>query len=355
VAARIKCCIFCGGAFTGQKRNFEHIIPAWLVEEADLRRRDMPVRLPGISREIPMSRIGLKVCKACNDVDSDLEARAKDAYQAINAGQDLTDSHLQALLDWLDKVRVGLWLWLFEQVSEEFKAAEPKFRINGRLARKDRMVLIQRYPEGPPMRGLALHGVGEFFMGLPSAIGMLINNVALTSASSDFLVLRHIRDVRVLQRHTTGNLTGFELVADALNEPRLKFLGGASIFAQCIMPDEDFPTFGIPAKAASPHAPGWSESGILRLDQDLRETSEASASVPIFTGNVAANEILMERNVYQAAGYLVRDLKRADPRALDDSATAALTKDMRRALAEITEGTRELDLEYQMLTGLRLH
>lgn len=77
VTARVKRCIFCGTPFSGQKRNFEHIIPAWLVEEADLRKRDMPVQLPGISRKVSMSRIGLKVCKICNDADSRLEAQAK--------------------------------------------------------------------------------------------------------------------------------------------------------------------------------------------------------------------------------------------------------------------------------------
>lgn len=324
------------------------------MEEADLRRRDMPVRLPGISRKIPMSRIGLKVCKSCNDMDSDLEARAKGAYQAIKSGQDLTDANLHSLLDWLDKVRVGLWLWLLEQVGEEFKLAEPKFRINGRLARKDRMVLIQRYPEGPPMRGLALHGVGEFFLGLPSVIGLLINNVSLISASSDFLILRHIRNVRVLQTHTSGDLTGFELVAGADNEPRLKLLGGASIFAQCILPDESFSTFGIAVEMASPHISGWSESQIFRLGQDLCETTQSSASVPVFMGNVAANAILMERNVLQTAEYLVRDLQLGNASELDDDATAALSGEMGSALSEITAGKRRLSLDYQMLTGLRL-
>jgi hypothetical protein len=36
VTGRTRNCIFCGAEFTGQKRNFEHIIPAWLVQEADL-------------------------------------------------------------------------------------------------------------------------------------------------------------------------------------------------------------------------------------------------------------------------------------------------------------------------------
>ncbi|KQS49496.1 hypothetical protein ASG20_10880 [Sphingomonas sp. Leaf198] len=349
-----KSCIFCGAAFAGQKRNFEHIIPAWLVREADLRSRDMQVELPGISRKVAMSRIGLKVCKGCNDADSDLEARAKEAYLAVKGGEDLSDAHIYAMLDWLDKVRIGLWLWLIEQVGEEFRTGAPKFRINGRLGRKDRLLLIQRYPEGPPMRGLALQGLGEFYIGLPSAIGLLVNNISLTSISSDFLALRHIRNVRVLQSSTMGDLTGFSLVPDAVDEPRLKLLGGASTFAQCILPDADFAEFDIPVHASSSREPGWSVSPVLRLDGNLREAAPATASVPVFTGNVAANSVLMERNVYEAAAFLIRDLQRADNHELDTEAKEALSTDLRNALASVEAGRRELGMEYQSLTGLQL-
>lgn len=294
------------------------------------------------------------MCKSCNDEDSDLEGRAKDAYLAVKAGAVLSEAHIFVILDWLDKVRVGLWLWLIEQVGEEFRTGAPKFRINGRLGRKDRILLIQRYPERPPMRGLALLGLGEFFIGLPSAIGLLINNISLTSVSSDFLVLRHIRDVRVLQSSTMCDLTGFSLVPAAVDEPRLKLLGGASTFAQCILPEADFAEFDIPVHDASSREPGWSVSPILRLDGNLRETASATASVPIFTGNVTANLVLMERNVYEAANFLTKDLQRADTRELNMEAKAALSNDLRKALASIGAGRRELGAEYQSLTGLQL-
>jgi hypothetical protein len=351
--ARVKRCIFCGSPFTGQKRNFEHIIPDWLVKEADLLKRDMLVQLPGISRKVSMSRIGLKVCKICNDTDSALEAQAKIAYLAIKAGKNLTGDQISSLLDWLDKVRVGLWLWLIEQLGDK-AGAEPKFRVNGRIARKDRMVLVRRYPVGPSMRGLGLFGLGQFFIKLPSAIGLLINNIFLISISSDFLVLRHIRDAGVLQTHGADHLTGFELVANTTDEPRLALLGGSSIFAQCIMPDEDFQIFGVPVENASPHIAGWSESTILHLDDTLREDLVASTSVPVFIGNIAANTTLMERNVFQAAEYLLRDFQRADASHVDEKAAATILADIRRALHEISDHREELNAEYRALTGLQL-
>lgn len=353
MTARAKRCIFCGKPFTGQKRTFEHIIPAWLVEEADLRKRDMFIQLPGISRKIGMNRIGLKVCKTCNENDSSLEAEAKIAYLAIKAGDELTDDHVRCLLDWLDKVRVGLWLWLIEQLGDQ-AGAEPKFRVNGRIARKDRMVLVRRYPEGPPMKGLGLFGIGEFFLKLPSTIGLLANNIFLTSISSDFLVLRHIRDVRVSQTHGAGDLTGFELLANAPNELRLGMLGGPSIFAQCIMPDETFNRFEIPVHHASPEVEGWSESMILRLDDTLREDRSAPKLVPVYVGNIAANTTLMERNVFQAAEFLVRDFQRASTSQIDRETAAAISEDIRNTLREITAYRDVLNREYRALTGLQL-
>lgn len=354
MTSKTKKCIFCGAEFSGQKRNFEHIIPTWLVKEADLRNRDMQVQLPGIKRKIAMSRIGLKVCEGCNDADSDLEGRAKDAYLKIKAGDDLSDAQVFAMFDWLDKVRVGLWLWLIEQVRDDFKAGEPKFRINGRLARKDRLLLIQRYPEGPPMRGLAFQGIDNFFIGLPSAFGLLINNISLINVSSDFLVLRHIRDVQLLQTLTMSDLTEFSMAPGTPDDPRLKLLGGGSMFAQCIMPDESFAEFDIPVQSASPHESGWSLSTILRLNGNLCEDPTALASVPVFTGNIAANSVLMERNVYQAAAFLVDDVQRAEVSNLTPEAKAALSKNMKEAFAAINASRRKLEAEYESLTGLQL-
>lgn len=353
MAVREKRCIFCGNIFTGQKRNFEHIIPAWLVKEADLGKRVMPVRIPGISRDVPMSRIGIKVCRTCNDADSELEGHAKIAFLAIKEGAELTDTMALVLLDWLDKVRLGLWLWLFEQLGEK-ALSEPKFRINGRLGRKDRMMLVQRYPEGAPMRGLGLLGMGRFFMGLPSTMGLLINNILLVSVSFDFLVLRHIRDVRIQQTHGTDEFTGFDLSGNAQNEPRLAVFGGPSIYAQCILPNENFEDFEVPIKAVSLRAEDWSESPILRLDERLHLTADVSATVPLFTGNIVANTILMERNVYLAAEYLMQDFQRADNRLLDPDSASAVKLDTRAALGEIRAGRAALDENYRRATGIQL-
>lgn len=183
---------------------------------------------------------------------------------------------------------------------------------------------------------------------------MLINNILLVSISSDFLVLRHIRDVRIQQTHGTNEFTGFDLSGNALNEPRLAVFGGPSIFAQCILPNENFEDFQVPIEAASLRAEGWSESPILRLDERLHQTADGSATVPLFTGNVVANTILMERNVYLAAEYLMQDFQRADKCLLDADSASAVKLDTRAALGEIRAGREALDENYRRETGIQL-
>jgi hypothetical protein len=346
----IKRCIFCGEAFTGQKKNFEHIIPRWLAEEADLNRRDMEVNLPNRTLKVGMGRIGLKVCTTCNDADSGLEGAAKQAYLALKAGADLTDDEIHTLLDWLDKIRVGLWLWLIESTKD----GRPKFRINQRIAVKDRLLLVRRYPEGPPMKGLSIMGLGEFFLGMPSAMGLLINNVAVVSLSTDFLVTRHIRDVKVKMTFGGGDQDGFDFIGDHPNEPRLSMLGGPSIFGQCILPTDDFATLAIPVRGASKAHEGLSESVILRFDAQLREAPGAPTNVPTFDGNVYANTVLMELNVMAAAGYMVRDLQRSETGLIDADYLRTITRNTAIALGEIDDSIEVLKHDYLATTGLRL-
>lgn len=76
-------CIFCGKLFSGQKRNFEHVIPTGLVKEADLSKKTSPIDFPSRQFNAAMSRIGGKACEACNSAISDLEGRPRAAYVKV--------------------------------------------------------------------------------------------------------------------------------------------------------------------------------------------------------------------------------------------------------------------------------
>src|SRR5579864_3771676 len=100
-------CVFCGLSFKGQKRNFEHVIPTWLVNEADLRRRTMSVNTGSKTLTVAMNRLGSDSCEDCNGKSSNLEGAARAVFSKIDNGQALLEADALVLLDWLDKVRVG--------------------------------------------------------------------------------------------------------------------------------------------------------------------------------------------------------------------------------------------------------
>jgi hypothetical protein len=148
-------CCFCGKSFTGQKRNREHIISDWLVREADLKKRTMSVHIGGHTFQAAMKRIVGDSCETCNSAFSALEGQAQTAFSKVKKGDLLLEQDAEALLDWLDKVRVGNWLWLLG-VSKNHIRITPKFHIDARVGRKDRIVMVARYPARPEMKGLVL-------------------------------------------------------------------------------------------------------------------------------------------------------------------------------------------------------
>jgi hypothetical protein len=351
--AWVKRCMFCGQAFSGQKKNFEHIIPRWLTEEADLRKREMKVILPGIERDVGMGRIGMKVCETCNSERANLEADAKAVFIALKSGHALQDPEVRILLDWLDKIRVGLWLWLVENTKDSF-GTRPKFWINQRIAYKDRVVLVKRYPQGTQMRGLAFWGLGTYFIGLPSALGLLINNIALVSISADFFVTRHIRDVRVRMTYGTDQTDKFEVLPGYSEEPRYRILGAPSIFGQCIAPTDVLTELNIPILSKSLIHNGWSESPIIGLDNRLREVPSASTRIDTFDGNVLANTTLMDLNTVGATSYLLQMLSGAAAGEAEPLKRAQRASHTEIASAFAKAHLASLKEQYFRATGLML-
>lgn len=300
-----------------------------------------------------MNRIGMKVCEACNSERAGLEADAKRAFFALKSGHALVDSEIRSLLDWLDKVRVGLWLWLVENTKDSI-GVQPKFWINHRIASKDRVVLAKRYPEEPRMKGLALWGLGTYFIGLPSAVGLLINNIALVSISSDFFLTRHIRDIRVRMTYGANLLDKFEILPGYADEQRYALLGNPTVFGQCILPTEILTELDIPSLSESATHKGWSESPIIRLDNKLREMPSASTCTDLFAGNVLTNATLMELNVVEATNYLLHTLGGAinGEKYLFDPALRDIHFDHAKASAKYH--LVQLKEKYYHVTGLQL-
>jgi hypothetical protein len=140
-------CIFCGATIRKAVRSKEHVIPMWLLEATGDPHRKIRIEFdPDTGADIirPASTFHFPACVTCNkSYGTDLEAKAQRAVRELSRRQTLTVSQCYGLLDWLDKVRVGLWLG-YHQLHKDFFT--PKFRIDGRIAKKDRIAIISVDP-----------------------------------------------------------------------------------------------------------------------------------------------------------------------------------------------------------------
>lgn len=243
---------------------------------------------------------------------------------------------------------------MVEQTKQK-SGIRPKFRVNDRASSKDRVLIAKRYSPEPDMRGLAFSGLGlPFFLGLPGVFGMLINNVFIGSASGDFLVLRHIRDVRVDITYGAGDadllvpLTGYSA------EPRISLLGGPSIFGQCVMPTEAFDEHAVSIRSASGVHEGISEGAIMSLDSSLRNPMAGPMNVPLWQGNISANKALMDLNIVKIEEYLVKDWLRGNMDALEDERASKIKTNSNDALQQLELASMLSKLEYLRETGIKL-
>ncbi|MGO2707347.1 MAG: hypothetical protein ACTJE5_25240, partial [Pseudomonas helleri] len=114
-----------------------------------------------------------------------LEGEVRPIIEALLERDYLSVANYCTLLDWLDKVRVGLWL-NYHLLMGNPTGITPSFYINSRLRKKDRFVAI--YPTQEKNAGLNAHGVETLsFHGAPSAFGLRINNIFLINCSSDYI------------------------------------------------------------------------------------------------------------------------------------------------------------------------
>lgn len=183
--ASTRICIFCGGAPNTKTR--EHIVPTWLLELTGDPNRTVAIGYD-FNRRSPInfswSSFVAPACETCNNKYSDLEGRAKLSVEALLRRESLSVGAYLEILDWLDKIRVGVWLahHLIEKNPVEI---EPHFHISSRLGTKDRMVAV--YVFDSENKGINLFGCNsQIFREMPSCFGLRISDLLLLNLSSDF-------------------------------------------------------------------------------------------------------------------------------------------------------------------------
>ena len=186
-----KTCVFCGEP--PDNKTKEHVIPRWLIELTGDPKRiwNIGVRYgeedeAKRERKFAADQFQFPACEVCNGTYSNLEGRAKLYVTKLIAAEPLTTQQWDDLLDWFDKVRVGLWLGM-RLFSQELQLMPPRFHINQRIGRKDRCVLVYRI--NPDHKGLIIHGGGDpVFMYWPSCIAFTINDLIFVNISIEYLL-----------------------------------------------------------------------------------------------------------------------------------------------------------------------
>ena len=186
-----KLCVFCGQPPTD--KNAEHVIPQWLMELTGKKSR--PCYLGNIldGKSIAFQAFKFPACEECNSKYAKLEAVVKPIIVNILDGKSVSAENLNLLLDWFDKVRVGLWLGEL-YMSKRIDEFSPHMHIDSRMGAKDRMLIVERVaPDAPNRRGLGFIGPStDQFLHNPCSFQLLINNYTFTSVSEYGLVARRL-------------------------------------------------------------------------------------------------------------------------------------------------------------------
>lgn len=179
-------CVFCGEL--PKRKNCEHILPQWLIKMTGNPKRVVNFGTNYKNGKIikyDWSSFVVPSCEKCNNKYSDIEDRAKDYVERLLERDTLTGAEYIVLMDWLDKVRIGAWI-AYHLIQGNPTDIQPKFHINTRISKKDRMIAI--YPLTSNEKGLNAFGVESLvFHRQPSCFALKINNILIFNMSSDYL------------------------------------------------------------------------------------------------------------------------------------------------------------------------
>jgi len=180
-----KFCIFCGKK--PENKNLEHVIPQWLIKMTGRENKDVFTDFPEDHKHLNFMNFKFPACTKCNTKYAYLEKQVKPIMVAVLDGKPISGAQASLLMDWFDKVRIGLWLAEM-YFDPELKAnIQPHFFIDSRTAKTDRMLSIQRV--NMPGKGIYFIGTNSaMFTFSPSAFTMLINDMFFINASNHNLV-----------------------------------------------------------------------------------------------------------------------------------------------------------------------
>jgi len=179
-------CVFCGEL--PERKNREHVLPQWLIKMTGNPKRVVNFGTnykTGKTIKFDFSNFVVPSCEKCNIKYSDIEKRAKEYTERLLQRDALTSLEYIDFMDWLDKVRIGVWI-AYYFIQKNPVGIKPHFHINTRISTTDRMIAI--YPIKSNEKGLNIVGAESLiFQTQPSCFGLKINNILILNMSSDYL------------------------------------------------------------------------------------------------------------------------------------------------------------------------
>lgn len=104
--------------------------------------------------------------------------------------EEIDSNEITIFLDWIDKLRVGLWL-MYYTIDKNHQGIIPNFFINQRVSSYDRLLYIVKSKQ--EVKGITFFGVNNFsFLMQPSVFGFTINNYLFINISSHNLLSRRM-------------------------------------------------------------------------------------------------------------------------------------------------------------------
>lgn len=193
-----KSCVFCGKV--PEKKSREHVIPQWLIKmTGDINRSayfgvdlspEKIIKGNYNHRIFSFGSFHFPACGECNTRFSLLEDSAHNTIQKIFDRTEISGIEANDLLDWFDKVRVGLWLG-YNSLNKNIFVQKPNYHIITRLGTQDRMLIILKKEKSK--NRLIFTGSSEVgFLLWPSCLSMAINNYYFINLSHPFLFAKRL-------------------------------------------------------------------------------------------------------------------------------------------------------------------
>lgn len=182
-----KFCVFCGEKPVD--KNKEHVIPQWLIKyTGDPNRITLIGKKEGKEIKFSWLNFVFPACEECNSNFSNIESKIQPILVKIDNENSVTHNEINLFLDWIDKIRIGMWLGQAMLKNKDF---EPNFFINQRIASKDRLCLIYKLNDSE--KGIGIIGTETpVFEQTPSCFSLIINNMVFFNYSKEFLLSKNI-------------------------------------------------------------------------------------------------------------------------------------------------------------------